>query len=711
MGWLAPLFLGVGAVALAIPILVHLINRERAETVEFPSLMFLQKIPYRSMRRQKIRHWVLFLLRSLGLILLASAFARPFFENDNQITGVGVGGREMVILVDQSYSMGYQDRWTRAQTAARRVIDGLTDADRGSVILFSDEARAMGRPTADHAALKTAIDTAKVGARGTSYGPALKAAAAIVEESRLPRREVILISDFQKLGWKPDDGARLPAGTVLTPVDLSTTPTSNVAITSLSFQREFPQGREQVLMAARLINQGADAVRRLAVALDLNGRELQSRTVDLAPNSATSVTFVPFMLPAGSSRGSVRAAADALPADNTFNFELTQGQALAVLMVEPAGGTDRSLYLRRAFAVGDRPAIRIDVRRSNQVTRQDLASHALVVLDDAGIASPELARMLQEFVTNGGGLLVSLGDRSGPNGFSAEGRALLPAQPGTIVDRSSKLSRIDFTHPVFELFGTPRSGDFGSVRFFRYRKLELPGGQAGGRVDGQSASDTNRQTVQPSNRPVVLASFDDGSPALVERTIGKGKVLVWASTLDSYWSDLPVHAVYLPFVHQLAKHTSGYAEAAPWFTVGQSVDVMGGFGRQGEAVPTAELVAVSPSGGRVVLPAGTGARVLNLAEHGFYELRRPGQTVPLRVVASNLDPAESDLARIDPAELAAAVQTTGTAGVNAAGAPIRLAPEERERPQSLWWYLLVAAFVLLAAETVVGNQLSRGAAT
>src|SRR5262249_2369354 len=156
----------------------------------------------------------------------------------------------------------------------------------------------------------------------------------------------------------------------------------------------------------------------------------------------------------------------------------------------------------------------------------------------------------------------------------------------------------------------------------------------------------DRLSVSPSARPSVsvVASFDDGSPALVQAKHGKGTVLMWASTLDNYWSDLAVQAVFLPFVHQLAKHAGSDAEIAPWFTVGEAVDVSGTDGPD-----RTELVAVAPSGARTVLPAGTGPRVLTLNEQGFYEVRRPGATVPERVVAANLDLAEADLTPLDPA--------------------------------------------------------------
>src|SRR5262249_24622919 len=115
MSFLAPLFfLGLGAIA--IPVLVHLIQRERKRVVEFPSLMFVQRIPYQSVRRRRIRHWYLLAMRAAAIALIVAAFARPFFTKGAAASAVAASGtREVVILLDQSASMAYGDHWTRAR--------------------------------------------------------------------------------------------------------------------------------------------------------------------------------------------------------------------------------------------------------------------------------------------------------------------------------------------------------------------------------------------------------------------------------------------------------------------------------------------------------------------------------------------------------------------------------------------------------------------
>src|SRR5687767_5776039 len=148
MAFLAPLFFAALA-TLAIPILIHLTQRERKQVVEFPSLMFLEKIPYQSVRRRRIRDWPLLALRMAAILLIVFAFARPFFDRPIAALSSASGPREVVILLDRSYSMAYGDRWTRAQAAARQAVQGLTSTDHATLILFGTNAQAEVRASAD----------------------------------------------------------------------------------------------------------------------------------------------------------------------------------------------------------------------------------------------------------------------------------------------------------------------------------------------------------------------------------------------------------------------------------------------------------------------------------------------------------------------------------------------------------------------------------
>ena len=676
MSFLAPLFL-VGLIGLAVPVFLHLIQRERKQVVQFPSLMFLRRIPYQSVQRRRIRHLLLLAMRLAALALIVFAFGRPFFRASDPAVAAAGGAREIVVLVDRSYSMGYADRWNRALAAAREAVNGMTAGDRTSIVFFGLGTDVALRSTSDQGRLNAALAAASLSSGGTHYGAALKLAGSILAESTLPRREVVLVTDFQRGGWRGADGVRLPDGAVLTPVSIGDDETANLSVTPVVLERTTFSGQERVTVTAGISNRGPRAVDGAEVTLELNGRAIQSQRIRVEPQASSSTTFAPVTLTGSDVRATVRLADDALPRDNGFHFTVEAGQPVNTVLVGRAGDRDASLYLSRALAVGDAPRFVTTVRDADGLTAGDLESADVVIVTDTQVPAA-LADRLGRFVAAGGGLLVVAGQRGT---WPLERAADAAALPGEAIDRSrgqpARVVGLEYGHPVFEPFRAPRSGDFAAPRFYGYRAL----------------------TLQPGAQ--ILARFDDGAPALVERRVGAGRFLVWASSLGVEWTDLPVKPIFLPFVHQVARHLGAYREPEPWFTVGDVLDPAATVATHASDVRT----VVSPSGARISLDP-EGGDVVALEEQGFYELRGQATTgPPAAVVAANVDLTESDLTPMDPQEVVAAVTGRAAAGVAGASAA-EMTDATREASQRVWWYLLFAGVLLLAAETIVSNRVT-----
>jgi len=675
MSFLAPLFL-IASAALAIPVFVHLIQRERKRVVQFPSLMFVQKIPYQSVRRRRIRHWALLMMRCAALLLIVAAFARPFLRREIAAAAAIGGTREIVVLLDHSASMGYGDHWQRARDEAHKAVGALGNADKATLVLFSRNAEESMRATSDRARLNVAIDNAKVDADSTRYGPALKLAESILLRSNARRRETILISDFQRAGWTGSEDVHFPEGYVVTPVSVATPDAENVAVPSVTFSRQAFANTERVTVTAGIANRGAVPQADVPVSLDVEGLPIQTQHVKIGANAAASITFTQFTLDKPIVKGTVRAGTDKLPADNTFHFTVAPAAPVSILVVE---GGDSSLYLTKALGISTSPIFQTDLIPVVRVSPSNFEKRAVVILNDSAFPPAAANGALKQFVERGGGLLIAAGARTTwPQGE----KDLMPGTLGATVDRSAgrgaTLGYLDHSHFVFEIFKAARSGDFSAAQIYRYRRID----------------------PAPGDR--VLARFDDGAAAAVERKVGAGHVIVWASALDDSYSDLPKKPVYLPLVHQLVKYLAQFEAPRAWQTVGQVVDV------QTLTRSRANWVVVTPSGKRVPQ-----AGPLELSEQGVYDVRPAGAADAFapQAIAVNIDPAEEDLAAIDPAELVAAV--TGHAAATAA-AQLPTAAEaeqfdikEAERKQSFWWYLLVIGLLLLAAETVVSNRLSQ----
>src|SRR3954463_10714885 len=683
MAFLTPFFF-VGLAAIAIPVLIHLIQREKKRVIEFPSLMFVRRIPYQSVRRRRIRHWALLLMRAAAIALIVAAFARPFTRQGNLAAAAGGGAREIVILLDQSASMGYGDHWTRAKDAARTVVRGLGSDDRATLVLFNKNAEENMRATADRTRLESAINAARVGSGATRYGPALKLAESILARSPIKRRDVVLISDFQRSGWTGSEEVRFPEGITVSTVSVASPGAVNLAVPSVAFARASFSGQERLTVTAGLSNKGDEALKDVPVTLTIDGHEIQTEKATVAPHASGSVSFTQFTLSSPNVRGSVRAGTDPMPADNTFNFVLAPSEPVSLAIVDSGDRSASNLFLSKALSIGTTPVFQVDVTSASRMTPAALDKRAVVILNDTMFPPAGGGGVLKKYLERGGGLLVVSGDKATwPQGDVD----LLPGKFGATVDRttgrSGSLGYLDYSHPVFEVFKAPRSGDFSAAHVFRYRALQT------------AATDR------------VLARFDDGAIAAAERKVGAGRAIIWTSTLDDSWTDIAVKPVFLPLVHQLVRYLAHYEPPASWLTVGQVLDLTARAKGRGDR---SDRIVVTPSGERISQSsAGEGNEgLLELNEQGIYEIRPTGAaTGRPEAIAVNIDPAESELSPMDPRELVASVTGHATPTAAAPAQSQEMTREESERRQSLWWYLLMAGLLLLAAETVISNRLSR----
>ena len=314
------------------------------------------------MRRQKIRHLLLLLLRCVAIALLVAAFARPFFERRTRPIS-GTGAREVVILLDRSSSMGYADRWTKARDAAKKAVSGLIgdrsrDARRSSPATRRSRASRWRRPIA----IIAAINATKLSSEGTRYAPALKLASQIIAASTLPRREVVLISDFQKVGWANHNEIIFPQGTVVTPVDLGGPAAADVAVSQVTTNRDSTGERDHVTVAARLDQHGRRAEDRVARRSPIGGRDAQTKQVTVAGarRAAGRVHVDRRAEWRDEGRGPHHAGFVDAGRRPQLHDRAGRSRAGAHRRAGERRAPNQSLFLSRALAIGDRPSFRVD---------------------------------------------------------------------------------------------------------------------------------------------------------------------------------------------------------------------------------------------------------------------------------------------------------------------------------------------------------------
>ena len=258
--------------------------------------MFLRKIPYQSVRRRRIRDWLLLADAARGAgahrarvrasLLPARRRWRP---------------RRRTARARRSSSSIRRTAWNTAIAGRRRRPPrptrsaALGPGDRASLVFFSSGAEVAVRSAGDRGRLESGLAAATTGPGATRYAPALKLAGSLLGESALPRREIILISDFQRRGWEQTPGrddVKLPERTTLTPVNVASGETANLSVTPVSLQRTRFENHDRVVVTAGVVNHSSKPVPSVdALARGRRQRRSSRCRPTSAPGGSSSVTF------------------------------------------------------------------------------------------------------------------------------------------------------------------------------------------------------------------------------------------------------------------------------------------------------------------------------------------------------------------------------------------------------------------------------------
>jgi Aerotolerance regulator N-terminal/von Willebrand factor type A domain len=675
MSFLNPLFL-LGLAAVAVPVIVHLVRRTRAPRVEFPSLMFVRRIPQRTIRRRRMQNWLLFALRCLAFMLLVSAFVRPYFGSGQ--TDANRGQRANVILFDNSFSLRYGNRFDQAKQRARAIIDETRGNEPTMLVTFGRGYEAQNRFTTDTGQLKAALDSVKPGSDATDYVQALRGAEGLFKDTAAVDKRIVLISDFQAAGRNESEASyRLPSNIKLVTIDVGEQNSPNLAITDVVLQPMIYQAKYADKLTARVANFSDDEKTGVRVEFQLNDHTVEKREIKIAAHDATTVEFTGFNLNEGVNRGVILIEGDNFPFDNRFNFTLRRAAQMKALAIETATrGRSESFYLRNALTTGENLPFSLEIKTAGSVNPADIGDYRVIILNDAPV-NQALAGGLVKFVEGGGGLVIATGPHTEPAAFNQVFQNFAPARLEEAVrltgGRSGDhvvMSEIKTDHPIFEVF--KRSGRLATARVFGYVRAAASEGAG------------------------VIARFEDGSPALIEATRGGGKLLLFTSTFDASWNDLPLTPIYLPLIRQMTRHL-GEREERAWNLVGETFTVSSSKDGNPPAVD-------APNGERITDRKQTsdGELIVAAREAGFYRLRYTGNS---DFAAVNLDGKESDLTRLDIEGFVTAV-TGADPKAGAEAAPNdNLSKEEIESRQRAWRLLLIAALLLFITEAILARRM------
>ena len=758
MAFLNPLFL-FGLLATGIPLVIHLWNRRRVVTIDFSSLIFITAAHRENARRFQLRQLLILLLRVAIIALIALALARPFLTLGLPVASVRAK-TDVIIVLDNSYSMAYQDingiRLDKAKTLATDIIDTLRHGDRAALILMSDIPKPVFRQlTPDIESVTAAINDTETSYRATNVQPSLELAHEILTESEQLNKEIYLISDFAQNGWA--NWNRLPnrSGARIALIPVAEGEAHNTSIKEIRPSNQLIGVDLPFQLNATTVNHSVAPLNQNILTLFIGGEKQKTMSFSMAANESLNTTLTYNFSTPGTHIGYLTLTDDRLNIDNQHYFAL---DALGEVRVLCVGEQTEYLTLalnphtdsRQPSAVSsqqrdfltDRQQLSLRSKHNTMILPTQctpdefvtfpLEDYDVIVLADVLTMSRQMSAQLREFTRHGKSIIVFVSDRSNATSYNEPDNVWwFPAQLGSLLTWTppQRVQVYEETHPIFDIFPSDGFSMQYAPQFY------------------------NGIALQPSSESNVIARFGDDTPFLVERSQGTSTVLLYncgllvqkttpsmesglqtppttSTRTTTYTNDLLVNPYFLPMLQQSVLYTTiASNNLLTWGGhIGDTYTAHYPRSAGGKAsIRLMETVSSQQDSPNPQLDSDTRQQstswgfdpiaILPIAEDGtlrFQGTERPGiyqvevrtqDSIQRDFFAVNVDTTEADLTEIPLAQAAARVGAQATADQEIEGTTIAAdAYNVKRHGREIWGELLVLVVCLMLLESFLSNR-------
>lgn len=756
-----------GAAAAVIPLIIHLLNRTRFKVLDWGAMHLLESAIKINSRRIQWQAWLLLLLRMLIPAILAICLARPVLTAWR--TAAGGNQHSVVLIIDNSLSMEAAHDGTSCFQAAieqaAALIEGFGPATELTILSGGggviDQA---GGTSFDIQRGLRRLRELRVGAGSCAVGDVLAAGLAQLNKAKQPRRHLILLSDFQRSEW---DGVAAESLATLrgsndsnaAPVEITFIPVQAKNSENLSVTIERPAGpnivahQQPIEIRASIRNHGRLRIKDLPVVLTEDGAALASKSVDVAPQSQVFLVFTCQLQTVGSHILSVAidevAARRALGESKAALVQSDDISRLSIEVIEPvqvgivctrptnAVVIDDAMLLNLALSpyavsliagtVNEETAgwaeahagadpIQCQMLNPEELSRAQLSSLQVLALTNVPELDQATTERVAGFVEEGGALMIMPGDAMRPNWYNSNfgpnaAKSLMPFEYGNLSrpkDRNSPLLKIQsqsYEHPALTFFNRSSNGRLDSVDFSTWYE---PSGKAEG---------------------LTLLTLENGNPLLVERSVGRGRVLQWTTSCDQQWSNLPLREVFVPLMQQLVTYSAASAAPLSNLETGQPIAVRWRPSPTRRVTDESSLAGstgntavelLTPQGSRYRLEAQTsptdssvdspGELTVQFARTqfpGIYQLSGIREQMLMVSVAARME--ESDLTPLSEAALGSITERL-EAQVQLSSEEFWEAESVKQTGREVWGWVLMALVACLFCELLLQQSLTRAPA-
>lgn len=653
MSLLAPLFL-LGLLAALLPWWLHRLSASNPPKRDFGSTRFLDPTQSTSSKKRRTRYWPLLSLRVLFLALLSLLFAEPVIE---RLRTLGSSDVRHILVVDTSLSQSLDGRWQRTIDLANDVLDSASGNDEAIIISASDRFVQAQVESNSIDAARGQLASLAAGNTRLDYGRIASAVTAAVSESEI-NNQLHIITDIQASAM-PERFTSLAVDKIQK-INVYSSAADEDRNTSVTGKLDHVNGDTASVTAIvnnYSVSNDGDAVSR-TLSVESNGNTLASYQLQASANQSIVHRFTDLDISNANTQLNLRISpSDSLKEDDSWRIPLPVKERTEItLLTNDTQPSVANTYVAAAIESNAR-----FIAKLTDATRFSVADAGnLIIVPDATSLSNRSASQLRDYVNSGGNVLIAVGSKP----HSTEIVSLLGlrqagqlSNPTSNQDQNLSIGAIDKSHQV----------------------------TSGIAENWRAVSVLNYQELQTGITDRTIIELSDGSPLLVEKRMGSGKILLLGTALDTQWTDLPTESVFVAFIMQSVGFLGGDTTTALYRSTGEAMNVAAG------------TQLIDPDGNPIRELSDISKRAsINLDTRGIYQLRSSAGT---QAVAVNSDSKESNITRIDDETLAKWQQIAANTSTD-----ISTEESSNTTQRSFWMWLLPLLLLLALLESFYSHR-------
>lgn len=619
----------LGLLAASIPIIIHILNFRKLQKVEFSTLAFLKELQKSKIKKIKIKQWILLLLRTLIIVFLVLAFARPTLDNVSLLSNNSSAKTSSVFIIDNSFSMGYVGDdgsiFNNSKKLAKSIVSNMEDGDE---FMFMSSMDSITTTTSKESAIKM-IDELELNLKLDFSTENLLGSKTILENSQNINKEIFLFSDFQSSTFQNQiDTLKLvnnEDNIALYSFDMSIESPSNYAISNLRLKNTILEVNKPLSFSAIANNYSEDTGVNLTASLFLNNKRVAQQNIIFSDNKEEHVNFETSL----SSTGLIEARAiieeDNISQDNVayLNFLIPKKNDVLIVYDNPQ---DISFLEAALKSSSESEQITVHKLRGTNLSNQQLEEYKIIFLVSSKINSQI---NFDNYLSKGGSLIFippSSINKNEIEDLTSKFNFLNDAEIITTSGNANNyldFGSIDYKHPIFKnLFENNAKNEIESPNIFKSIKFR------------------NNSLVQP------VISLIDKSIFLGEYKGESGSIMFFNSALTLDWSNFPIKGIFAPIISRIVYYLSSTNKKTNTYFVGDEIGI-------DISQVTYPIIDVS-------LPVGDAKINLDsytnnvypftgYANSGSYKFYNDNELLSFASV--NVDPKESNLTKIENEQL------------------------------------------------------------